>query len=152
MSSNQAMIYTNQSISNYINARLLYFAYISCKLSSGMRFSVLLPLPTTTISVRLYTGVSVSPRLLALLLGAMVSPTDPVAVLSLMRQLGVADRLRTIVEGESLFNDGVGATAFEYPYLSPGHGVHCLSSLVYVAHSPLPWYSACQTPWPSETS
>ncbi len=47
------MIYTNQSISNYINARLLYFAYISCKLSSCMRFSVLLPLPTTTISVPL---------------------------------------------------------------------------------------------------
>lgn len=53
------------------------------------------------------------PWLLALLLGAMVSPTDPVAVLSLMRQLGVADRLRTIVEGESLCNDGVGTTAFE---------------------------------------
>jgi Na+:H+ antiporter len=46
-------------------------------------------------------------------LGAMVSPTDPVAVISLLRQLGMADRLRTIVEGESLFNDGVGTAAFQ---------------------------------------
>jgi CPA1 family monovalent cation:H+ antiporter len=53
------------------------------------------------------------PWLLALLVGAIVSPTDPVAVLSLLRQLGMADRLRTIVEGESLFNDGVSAAAYK---------------------------------------
>jgi CPA1 family monovalent cation:H+ antiporter len=51
--------------------------------------------------------------LLAMLVGAMISPTDPVAVLALLRQMGLSDRLRTIVEGESLFNDGVGAVAFE---------------------------------------
>ncbi|MGH2494357.1 MAG: cation:proton antiporter [Ktedonobacteraceae bacterium] len=51
--------------------------------------------------------------LLVLLLGAMISPTDPIAVLSLLRQLGLSDRLRTIVEGESLFNDGVGAAIYE---------------------------------------
>jgi CPA1 family monovalent cation:H+ antiporter len=51
--------------------------------------------------------------LLALLLGAMISPTDPVAVLTLLRQLNISDRLRTIVEGESLFNDGAGAAAFQ---------------------------------------
>jgi CPA1 family monovalent cation:H+ antiporter len=49
------------------------------------------------------------PWFLVLLLGAMISPTDPIAVLALLRQLGLSDRLRTIVEGESLFNDGVGA-------------------------------------------
>src|SRR5579883_2952281 len=52
------------------------------------------------------------PWLLVLLLGAMVSPTDPIAVLALLRQLGLSDRLRTIIEGESLFNDGVGAAIF----------------------------------------
>lgn len=52
------------------------------------------------------------PWLVALLLGAMVAPTDPVAVLSLLRKLGLAERLRIIVEGESLFNDGVGAAVF----------------------------------------
>jgi monovalent cation:H+ antiporter, CPA1 family len=51
--------------------------------------------------------------LLVLLLGAMISPTDPLAVLALLRQLGLSDRLRTIVEGESLFNDGVGAAIYE---------------------------------------
>jgi CPA1 family monovalent cation:H+ antiporter len=51
--------------------------------------------------------------LLVLLLGAMISPTDPIAVLALLRQMGLSDRLRTIVEGESLFNDGVGAAVFE---------------------------------------
>ncbi len=39
-------------------------------------------------------------------------PYRPHSVLSLLRQLGMADRLRTIVEGESLFNDGVGAAAY----------------------------------------
>ncbi len=78
---------------------------------------VLLAVPGLVISLVLvaavvHWGIGL-PWLLALLLGAMVSPTDPVAVLSLMSQLGVADRLRTIVEGESLFNDGTGITAFE---------------------------------------
>ncbi len=50
--------------------------------------------------------------LIALLLGAIVSPTDPIAVVALLRQLGMPERLRTIVEGESLFNDGVGAAAY----------------------------------------
>ncbi|HEX4713430.1 MAG TPA: sodium:proton antiporter [Ktedonobacteraceae bacterium] len=53
------------------------------------------------------------PWVLVLLLGAMISPTDPIAVLSLFRQMGFSDHLRTIVEGESLFNDGVGAAIFE---------------------------------------
>jgi monovalent cation:H+ antiporter, CPA1 family len=64
------------------------------------------------VSVVMHWGIGL-PWLLALLLGAMVSPTDPVAVISLLRQLGMADRLRTIVEGESLFNDGVGTAAFQ---------------------------------------
>jgi Na+:H+ antiporter len=82
---------------------------------------VLLALPGLALSLMLVAAVmhwSIGlPWLLALLLGAMVSPTDPVAVLSLLRQLGMADRLRTIVEGESLFNDGVGAAAFQLTLL-----------------------------------
>ncbi|HEY6332159.1 MAG TPA: cation:proton antiporter [Blastocatellia bacterium] len=41
----------------------------------------------------------------ALLLGAILSATDPVAVLAVFKRLGVPLRLRTVVEGESLFND-----------------------------------------------
>ncbi len=41
----------------------------------------------------------------ALLLGAILSATDPVAVVSMFRQLGAPERLTIMVEGESLFND-----------------------------------------------
>jgi CPA1 family monovalent cation:H+ antiporter len=41
----------------------------------------------------------------ALLLGAILSATDPVAVIALFRQIGAPSRLTTLVEGESLFND-----------------------------------------------
>jgi monovalent cation:H+ antiporter, CPA1 family len=71
---------------------------------------LLLSLSLVAIVMHWSTGL---PWLPALLLGAMISPTDPVAVISLLRQLGMDDRLRTIVEGESLFNDGVGAAAFQ---------------------------------------
>lgn len=43
--------------------------------------------------------------LLALLLGAVVAPTDTAAILSIFRDIGAPRRLTTIVEGESLFND-----------------------------------------------
>lgn len=43
--------------------------------------------------------------MVALLLGAILSATDPVAVVSIFRQLGVPERLTVLVEGESLFND-----------------------------------------------
>jgi CPA1 family monovalent cation:H+ antiporter len=43
----------------------------------------------------------------ALLFGALISATDPVAVIAVFRELGVSRRLLTLVEGESLLNDGV---------------------------------------------
>jgi CPA1 family monovalent cation:H+ antiporter len=52
------------------------------------------------------------PWLVALLIGAIISPTDPIAVIALMRQLHMSSRLRTIIEGESLFNDGMGAATY----------------------------------------
>ncbi|QBD79786.1 sodium:proton antiporter [Ktedonosporobacter rubrisoli] len=49
----------------------------------------------------------------AFLLGAILSPTDPVAVLGLFRQLKVNQDLSTIIEGESLFNDGVAGVLYQ---------------------------------------
>jgi CPA1 family monovalent cation:H+ antiporter len=63
------------------------------------------------VAVVMHFGAGLS-WLLALLLGAIVSPTDPIAMVALLRQLGMPERLRTIVEGESLFNDGVGAAVY----------------------------------------
>lgn len=48
----------------------------------------------------------------ALLFGAMISATDPVSVLALFKKLGAPKRLTTIVEGESLFNDGTAVVIF----------------------------------------
>jgi CPA1 family monovalent cation:H+ antiporter len=45
------------------------------------------------------------PATAALLLGAILSATDPVAVIAVFKRLGAPERLRVLVEGESLFND-----------------------------------------------
>jgi monovalent cation:H+ antiporter, CPA1 family len=48
----------------------------------------------------------------ALLLGAILAATDPIAVISLLRRLKVPAGLAAILEGESLFNDGTGVAVF----------------------------------------
>jgi len=53
------------------------------------------------------------PILTALLFGALISATDPIAVIALFKDLGVSKRLGVIVEGESLFNDGTAVVAFQ---------------------------------------
>ena len=47
-----------------------------------------------------------------LLFGALISPTDPIAVLAIIKNLRAPKRLSMQVEGESLFNDGVGLVIF----------------------------------------
>jgi CPA1 family monovalent cation:H+ antiporter len=48
----------------------------------------------------------------ALLFGSLIAATDPVSVVALFKKLGVEKRLSIIVEGESLFNDGVAIVLF----------------------------------------
>lgn len=56
-------------------------------------------------------GISL-PFIYCLLFGALISPTDPVAVLSILKQANVSKSLETKVAGESLFNDGMAVVVF----------------------------------------
>jgi len=50
--------------------------------------------------------------LYAILFGALITPTDPISVLAILKKVGTPKRLQSILEGESLFNDGTGVVIF----------------------------------------
>ena len=66
----------------------------------------------------------------ALVFGALISPTDPIAVLATVKRGGISTRLQVVLQGEALFNDGVGIVVFTAMVaLATGGGASPLASL-----------------------
>jgi len=72
-------------------------------------FGVLATVGLVGVAVHYLVGLDWA---VAFLFGAIVAATDPIAVIATFRQLGTPTRLNTIVEGESLFNDGTSLVIF----------------------------------------
>lgn len=67
---------------------------------------------STVIAGLGFSLVTGAPILIALVFGALISPTDPVAVLGVLKAANLPKSIETKIAGESLFNDGVGYVTF----------------------------------------
>ncbi len=71
---------------------------------------------TLLVGIFVYFGLQVirldTDFIYCLLFGALISPTDPIAVLGILKKVGAPKKLETKIVGESLFNDGVGVVVF----------------------------------------
>ncbi len=86
---------------------------------------VLLTAAVVAIVLNLATGLRLE---LGFVVGAMVSATDPAAVVATFKRLGAPRALETLVDGESLFNDGTGIVVFTIALKAVATGVSPLEA------------------------
>jgi len=92
--------------------------------------TVALAIAAALVGVALYFGLGIALSS-ALLFGVLISATDPTAVVSVFRHVGVPRRLLTLVEGESLLNDGVAIVGFNVLLLAAlGQSVSLAEGLI----------------------
>ena len=91
------------------------------KFRQNVRPIMLLALLSTAVSSFLYGGLFYLIALLfripmdiwtCILLGCVVSPTDPIAATGILNKIGLSKNVCSVIENESLFNDGTGVTLF----------------------------------------
>ena len=83
---------------------ILALAVVGTVLSTGLIAAAL-------FAVAKALGIAI-PLPWCLVFGALISPTDPVAVLLVLRRVGIPKSLQAVIAGESLFNDGIGVVLF----------------------------------------
>ena len=83
-------------------------------------------LTMVVVAVVAHTIVPGLPWAAAFVLGAVVSPTDPIASTAIMQRLGVPRRIVNIVEGESLVNDGTALVAYRFAVVAAVSGTFTL--------------------------
>ncbi|MCZ6625806.1 MAG: sodium:proton antiporter [Deltaproteobacteria bacterium] len=83
---------------------------ISSLATAGVLISALVVSGLTWMALQ-WLGLKLS-FIYCLLFGALISPTDPIAVLGILRSAGAPKSLETKITGESLFNDGIGVVVF----------------------------------------
>ena len=109
-------------------------------LARNWRRILLLALPGTIVSTAILGGGAwlvfralgaPLPLEIAVLLGVMLSPTDPISVLAIFKEHGVSHELSILVEGESVFNDGIGVVLFLIAVdIATGHPVGASEGMV----------------------
>jgi Na+/H+ antiporter len=83
-------------------------------------------LTLVVVAVVAHTIVPGLPWAAAFVLGAVVSPTDPIAATAIMHRLGVPRRIVSVIEGESLVNDGTALVAYRFAVVAAVSGVFSL--------------------------